>query len=105
MLIVSTETLRGAVSAYRTKPENPLGSPLHAILHDDDLSDASIIWCRKNAEAEGDVEGMALADMLMTFPQEVREEALHPAWLKQIPKEESKEHDQSNRTIDAGINS
>ncbi len=52
-------------SAYLAKPENVLWGSLHVVLEDGNVADHFVSWCRDYAIEQGDIEGAALAEILL----------------------------------------
>lgn len=51
---------------------NPSWGCLHVVLDDENVEDRSVRYCREYAHAEGDAEGAALAEILLTMSQTQR---------------------------------
>ena len=60
------------VQAYRDKPGNAVGGSLHVVLDDGNIEDSSIQFCREYAAERGDVDGIALCDLLIQMSKTQR---------------------------------
>lgn len=60
------------VHAYYRKPGNSVGGNLHIVLDDDNILDSDILFCRRQAEEANDVDGVALADVLLQLSKTQR---------------------------------
>jgi hypothetical protein len=55
------------INAYMAVPGNEMGGSLHIVLCDGNVGDDSVGFCLKWAVERGDVEGAALAKILLTM--------------------------------------
>lgn len=61
------------VRAYYAKPNNGAGGSLHLVLDDGNTEDSSVAFCLKYAEDAGDMDGVALAAVLMQMSRTQRQ--------------------------------
>lgn len=58
--------------AYYAKPGNGVGGNLHLVLDNRNVTDDHVRYCLERAEAEGDIDGAALAKMLLQMTKTQR---------------------------------
>jgi hypothetical protein len=69
--------------AYYKLPDNGAGGSLHIVLDDGNLETGHVLWCKNYAKEQGDPEGVALAEFLLTLTEDERDEvyqALYPLY-------------------------
>lgn len=59
-------------ASYYQLPENGAWGRLHIVLDDQNVDDHSVLFCKEWALEEGDAEGAALADVLLTLSKSQR---------------------------------
>lgn len=80
------EFLKLMVAAFYELPGNCVGGKLHIVLDDDNFEDEHVRWCREEAEKAGDVDAMFMADVLLLYTEEEREEILgYPRFPEYVP--------------------
>ncbi len=60
------------VRAYYARPGNSAGGSLHIVLEDGNVKNRDVEFCRLWAEERGDVDGVALAEILLNMSQTQR---------------------------------
>ena len=60
------------VRAYYAKPGNNVGGSLHIVLEDGNVGDSHVEHCREWAEERDDVDGVALAKLLLRMSRTQR---------------------------------
>lgn len=68
------------VREYLAKADNWNGGNLHITLADQNETDDDIRWCRDRASERGDVDGMALADVLLQLTRTQRRRVCRTVW-------------------------
>lgn len=53
------------VRAYYAKPGNGAGGSLHLVLDDGNIGTSSVVFCREYALRNNDLDGVALAELLL----------------------------------------
>lgn len=53
------------VKAYYAKPNNGVGGSLHIVLDDGNIETSSVKFCREYARQNNDLDGVALAELLL----------------------------------------
>ena len=53
------------VKAYYSKPNNGVGGSLHIVLEDGNIETHHIEFCKENARKNNDLDGVALAELLL----------------------------------------
>lgn len=69
---------------------HPTGGPLHIVTDDQNVEDDHLKFCRRYAEAEGDIAGLTLLDMLEKLDPEQRYgviKQVHLGWATGTEKE------------------
>lgn len=72
----SEHLLRLLVAAFYELPGNCVGGCLHIVLDDDNFEDEHVRWCRAEAEKRNDQDAMFMADVLLLYTEDEREEIL-----------------------------
>lgn len=58
--------------AYCAKPGNGVGGNLHIVLEDGNTRTRHILYCRRQCVEKGDVDGLALCDLLLRMTHRQR---------------------------------
>jgi hypothetical protein len=64
--------LSALILAYYEKPENVVGGNLHIVLDDFNIRDGDIDFCLKQAEDNGDGDGVLIARLLLALSPDAR---------------------------------
>lgn len=69
-------TLDDMIARYYAKDGNGVGGNLHVILDDGNVNNEHIDFCRKQCARNGDVDGLAILDVIAAMPEEDRRAAI-----------------------------
>ena len=60
------------IKAYKDKPGNGVGGSLHIVLDDGNIGDSSIEFCKQYAQERNDIDGVAIANILLQMSKTQR---------------------------------
>ena len=80
------DEIHGAVTHYYRRPGNEVGGPLHLVLDDYNLDDASIDFCIEAAAERGDDAGVALGRAIRNLTRRQRRALVRRQWLSRKPE-------------------
>ena len=68
-------TLDDMIARYYSKDGNGVGGNLHVILDDGNVNDLHIDFCRHECVEDGDVDGLAVLDLIAAIPTKAERRA------------------------------
>jgi hypothetical protein len=72
----SKEMMGAIIAEFYRKTENICGGTLHIVLEDGNTEDHNVEWCKRYAEDQLDYDGVLVADLLLKFTEDEREEII-----------------------------
>lgn len=69
-------TLEDMIAQYYSKDGNGTGGNLHVVLDDGNVNDLHIDFCRNQCALNGDVDGLAILDVIAAMPEKDRRAAI-----------------------------